>query len=318
MADNKQRVRQHEPLRVPQGWTDQARSLVMQIERVFDKIFSLLGKHREDIDGKKDKQTAKTSPSASGNTLAFIDTISQDEEGVITATKKNVSVANNLTTTAAGSVLDARQGKALDDAMVHNTGNETVAGVKTFDDGWITKINAILKNGLSPYVSFRGTNLSNTNAVIYATDAEISGSKYGRVQFNFRQYSPSSDGSSRTSYFEGYLLPQVDAGRTNSVLYQILTTKNAPSFGEFSIPASGSKTFTVGANFRGVLYVIGGNTANQAVITVCSNSSSVVAYQNMGTSSHLTITTGTGTLKIANSASYAHSCWFMVFMGSVS
>ena len=318
MADNKQRVRQHEPLRVPQGWTDQARSLVMQIERVFDKIFSLLGKHREDIDGKKDKQTAKTSPSASGSTLAFIDTISQDEEGVITATKKNVSVANNLTTTAAGSVLDARQGKALDDAMVHNTGNETVEGIKTFNDGWLTKINAILKNGTSPYVSFRGTNLANTNAVIYASDAEISGNKYGRVQFNFRQYSPSSDGSSRSGYFEGYLLPQVNAGRTDNALYQILTTKTAPSFSTFSIPASGSKTYNVGANFRGVIYVIGGNTAAQNIITVCSNSSSVVAYQLMGTSSNLTITIGTGTIKIANSMSYAQNSYVMTFQGSVS
>ena len=44
-------------------------------------------------------QTAKSSPSASGNTTAFIDTISQDSNGVITATKKNVTTAS---TSAAG------------------------------------------------------------------------------------------------------------------------------------------------------------------------------------------------------------------------
>jgi len=38
----------------------------------------------------KVKQTAKSSPSASGSTTAFIDTITQDAEGVITATKKNI------------------------------------------------------------------------------------------------------------------------------------------------------------------------------------------------------------------------------------
>lgn len=38
----------------------------------------------------KVKQTAKSSPSASGSTTAFIDTITQDTEGVITATKKNI------------------------------------------------------------------------------------------------------------------------------------------------------------------------------------------------------------------------------------
>ena len=39
-------------------------------------------------------QTAVSSPSASGSTLAFIDTISQNTNGVITATKKNVDLGN--------------------------------------------------------------------------------------------------------------------------------------------------------------------------------------------------------------------------------
>lgn len=42
--------------------------------------------------GKKNTQTAKSSPAASGNALAFIDTVSQNAQGVITATKKNVTV----------------------------------------------------------------------------------------------------------------------------------------------------------------------------------------------------------------------------------
>ena len=46
----------------------------------------------------KIKQTAVASPSASGSTAAFIDTISQDANGQITATKKNVSV--NITANA--------------------------------------------------------------------------------------------------------------------------------------------------------------------------------------------------------------------------
>ena len=46
---------------------------------------------------KKDKQTAVIDPTADGNALAFIDTISQDAQGVITATKKNVTVDTTLT-----------------------------------------------------------------------------------------------------------------------------------------------------------------------------------------------------------------------------
>ena len=68
-------------------------------------------------DGKKNVQTEVTSPAADGNTLAFIDTISQDTQGVITPTKKNVNVANTLTVEDAGSVLDARQGKVLSDKI---------------------------------------------------------------------------------------------------------------------------------------------------------------------------------------------------------
>lgn len=52
-------------------------------------------------DGYKPKQTAKTDPTASGNSTTFIATVSQDANGVITATKKTVSSAS---TTAAGIV----------------------------------------------------------------------------------------------------------------------------------------------------------------------------------------------------------------------
>lgn len=50
----------------------------------------------------KVKQTAVSSPTASGNTTAFIDTISQNENGVISATKKYIT--NNVTYT--GTLVD--------------------------------------------------------------------------------------------------------------------------------------------------------------------------------------------------------------------
>lgn len=51
------------------------------------------------LTGYKTKQTAVSSPSASGKTLAFIDTISQDTNGKITATKKNVNLDDYVKTT---------------------------------------------------------------------------------------------------------------------------------------------------------------------------------------------------------------------------
>ena len=58
------------------------------------KAWEKIGAKSIDLSGYKTKQTAKTSPTASGTATAFIDTISQDENGVITATKKNVQTAS--------------------------------------------------------------------------------------------------------------------------------------------------------------------------------------------------------------------------------
>ncbi len=51
----------------------------------------------------KTKQTAKTDPTASGTAVSFIDTISQDANGVMTATKKTVRTMGAASSSAAGS-----------------------------------------------------------------------------------------------------------------------------------------------------------------------------------------------------------------------
>ena len=52
------------------------------------------------INSLKGRQTAVSSPTTSGSAVAFIDSISQNEEGVITATKKSVSFSGYQTTAA--------------------------------------------------------------------------------------------------------------------------------------------------------------------------------------------------------------------------
>lgn len=46
------------------------------------------------LDSYKPLQTAKTDPTASGNATSFIDTITQNANGVITATKKTIPSAS--------------------------------------------------------------------------------------------------------------------------------------------------------------------------------------------------------------------------------
>lgn len=67
--------------------------------------------------GKKNTQTAKASPNPNGAEISFIDTISQNAQGVITATKKTV------------------QNASVDVAGTVNTTMQTFAGVKSFRDG---------------------------------------------------------------------------------------------------------------------------------------------------------------------------------------
>ena len=52
------------------------------------------------INSLKGMQTAVSSPTTIGSAVAFIDSISQNEEGVITATKKNVSFSGYQTVAA--------------------------------------------------------------------------------------------------------------------------------------------------------------------------------------------------------------------------
>lgn len=44
-----QKIAQHEPLRVPQGWKDQNAQLVMQIDRLFDDVYRQLMLIKEKI-----------------------------------------------------------------------------------------------------------------------------------------------------------------------------------------------------------------------------------------------------------------------------
>lgn len=107
---------------------------------------------KEALDGKKNTQTAVSSPSASGNALAFIDTISQDAQGVITATKKSVTIdatptANSTNPVASGGVKTALDGKqnalTFDNIPTANSNNPVKSsGIK---EGLDEKLNSVGK-----------------------------------------------------------------------------------------------------------------------------------------------------------------------------
>ena len=90
-------IRQHEPLRVPNNWNGQDRSLVIQLEKILTDLYRLTGETKD----------ALTQLGVDVNTL---------EESLGTSSTKDVY--NSLDKGTEGFVLDARQGKVLNDTKV--------------------------------------------------------------------------------------------------------------------------------------------------------------------------------------------------------
>lgn len=97
------------------------------------------------------KSLTKTSPSASGNATAFIDTISQAADGQITATKKNIPLA---TTTQNG--LMSKEDKGYLDDLYKNWGSTTPGAVGKVKD-----------------VKVNGTSVLGTDGVAAITIADL-------------------------------------------------------------------------------------------------------------------------------------------------
>ena len=123
---------------------------------VFDNAGNIKdsGKTYADMQGEfKRKQTAKSSPTASGNTLSFIDTVSQDAEGVITATKKSVTVDSTYSSSGTNPV----NGKAVKAAI------DGLDAAITSNDGTNVQVKVTETNGKISAVNITSDNTENRN-----------------------------------------------------------------------------------------------------------------------------------------------------------
>lgn len=111
------------------------------------------------------------------------------------------------------------------------------------------------------------TRATNTQAVgeqfmVCAT----SGNYYSPRQHGFRTYTyNSSTGAANSSYHESYYLPVVDADRTNSSEFSILTSKKAVTI------AQGGTNATTAANARTQLGITPANIGAKAIQTAVSD-----------------------------------------------
>lgn len=90
--------------------------VIIDKDSAYEYVWTAAGKwERLGPDGSyKIVQTAVSSPSASGSTTAFIDTISQDANGVITVTKKNLDTSGTWSGIAAKATADANGNNIAD------------------------------------------------------------------------------------------------------------------------------------------------------------------------------------------------------------
>lgn len=69
-------IPQHEPLRVPQGWTEQARAFVIQLERIIDRIYAYVSggfsKQEEELESVRDGITGLGTVVLGTNTYGIV------------------------------------------------------------------------------------------------------------------------------------------------------------------------------------------------------------------------------------------------------
>lgn len=194
------------------------------------------------------------------------------------------SVANNLTTTAAGSVLDARQGKALNDAKASLSGATFTGGINVSKPSG--EIGIWTKNTTSGLIAELMIGSAGANHGLYSN---------GYVDANAVFH---NDGR--------YIIYRNDNGN------------NIVNFPSYSISSNSSRTFTIGNGFRGEFHLSGAAQSCLDIMLVSTTSTGDVRYAKVAGSTSTTITTGTGTITLAQSNAGTLNVYVVVFSGSVS
>ena len=192
--------------------------------------------------GYKPVQTAVSSPTASSTATAFIDTISQNTNGVITATKKNLPTAS---TTVAGITKVGASGGAAAYVHTHATSIATSTGTNQITLAFGTKY-AISAGGTSYVFTMPANPNTNTTYTIATGDAK------GQIKVTPSSgdvYNVSVKGLGSAAYTESSAY--ATSGHNHSGVYKpIQTAVSSPS-----ATSTTSTTFidTISQNTNGVI-----------------------------------------------------------------
>ena len=191
-------------------------------------------------------------------------------------------------------VLTAHQdisGKANNNQVVHLTGNETVAGTKTFSSSPVFTASPIVKSTSSRYKYINFNNGSASHAYIRADSGDAT--NLTASQFCFVERSPKStaDGSDAGGG-EYYVLPACTKGLTSTVTYNIYTSKDVIPIanggtGATSASAARTKLELGTAAVKNVETTLGASSANiptsAAVATYVTGKGYLTSHQSLST-----------------------------------
>ena len=140
--------------------------------------------------GVKATQTAVSDPAYDGNSLTFIDSISQNAQGVISPHKAAIKLATESNNGIVG------------------ISDQTFAGLKTFEDGLLLK---------SASLYFKEDGKGSNAAQILINNGTTTTTDH---RLYFRQFSYNTDGT-RTAYYDNYRLPNIAVASTTNFTYTI-------------------------------------------------------------------------------------------------
>lgn len=220
----------------------------------------------------KVKQTVVTSPSASGDTTSFIDTIFQDANGKITATKKTVTTVSQ----SAAGLMSAEDKKKLDGIAAGATAN-------TGDITGVTAGNGLTGGGSSGSVTLNvgaGEGISVTaDAVALATVSGLTAGTYG----------PSAAVTGSNGATMNVPEITVDAyGRVTKVTNRVYTAKNntytsLKNPNSLIVQGNGTQSFTYDGSTAKTLNIKAGTN-----VSVSSDTSGNITIAATDTDTHYT------------------------------
>ena len=133
----------------------------------------------QDISGKKNTQSAVSDPAASGTSLTFIDSISQNAQGVITPTKKTVSDMGAASSSAAGThglvpaPAKGDQGKFLNGAGAWATPTDTKNTAGSTDSSSKLFLIGATSQAANPQTYSQDTAYVGTDGCLYSNSKKV-------------------------------------------------------------------------------------------------------------------------------------------------